>query len=103
MEAALKTPEPIEFDGDRCFVRGKPVPLTWAQASAVRVMASIMPALAPKEALRAALATQRSWEPQVSDNVLRVQIHRIRKKLRPFGLQVMTRHGSGYGLYWGRR
>ena len=39
-----------------------------------------------------------SWEDEVSIGTVEVYIHRLRKRLAPFGIEIKTIHGLGYLL-----
>jgi two-component system OmpR family response regulator len=39
-----------------------------------------------------------SWDEDVSENAIEVYIHRVRAKLKPFGVEIINRRGLGYSL-----
>ena len=38
------------------------------------------------------------WDDEISENAIEVYIHRVRKKLNPFGIEIINRRGLGYSL-----
>ena len=38
------------------------------------------------------------WDDEISENAIEVYIHRVRKKLNPYGVEILNRRGLGYSL-----
>jgi len=88
---------PLELDltNHAVTINGKPLNLT------VREMA-ILEALMKRDGkvvVKTRLAQQiGDWAGEVGTNTIEVYIHRLRKKLKPYGVGVRTIHGLGYML-----
>jgi DNA-binding response OmpR family regulator len=39
-----------------------------------------------------------SWDEEISSNAIEVYVHRLRKKLHPLGVNIITVRGLGYML-----
>lgn len=75
------------------------VPVEWRLTSAeARVFAHLMTReMATKESIMAALYSDRA-DDQIEPKIVDVFVCKIRKKLRPFGIQIDTVWGKGYAL-----
>lgn len=91
----LHGPLELDLSGRVVSVNGKPMEFS------VREM-SILEALMQRvgqAVIKTRLAQQISdWGDEVGANTIEVYVHRLRKKLEPFGIRIRTIHGLGYLL-----
>lgn len=77
------------------IVNGETMPLSPREFSVLEMLLSRVGRVVSKEAIIDALS---KWDEGVGNNAIEVYIHRIRKKLEPLGINVLTIRGLGYLL-----
>ncbi len=77
------------------IVNGETMPLSPREFSVLEILLSRVGRVVSKEAIIDALS---KWDEGVGNNAIEVYIHRIRKKLEPLGINVLTIRGLGYLL-----
>ena len=77
------------------IVNGETMPLSPREFSVLEMLLSRVGRVVSKESMIDALS---KWDEGVGNNAIEVYIHRIRKKLEPLGINVMTIRGLGYLL-----
>jgi DNA-binding response OmpR family regulator len=70
--------------------------LTLGQAAVLEILRKKFPAHAAHEAL--ILGMYGHQEPDWSENVLKIHVHHLRRKLAPLGVEIKTVWGVGYRL-----
>jgi DNA-binding response OmpR family regulator len=77
------------------IVNGETMPLSPREFSVLEMLLSRVGRVVSKESIIDALS---KWDEGLGNNAIEVYIHRIRKKLEPLGINVMTIRGLGYLL-----
>ena len=77
------------------IVNGETMPLSPREFSVLEMLLSRVGRVVSKDSIIEALS---KWDEGVGNNAIEVYIHRIRKKLEPLGINVMTIRGLGYLL-----
>jgi len=77
------------------IVNGETMPLSPREFSVLEMLLSRVGRVVSKEAIIDALS---KWDEGVGNNAIEVYIHRIRKKLEPLDINVLTIRGLGYLL-----
>ena len=77
------------------IVNGESMPLSPREFSVLEMLLSRVGRVVSKDSIIEALS---KWDEGVGNNAIEVYIHRIRKKLEPLGINVMTIRGLGYLL-----
>jgi DNA-binding response OmpR family regulator len=88
---------PIRFDtiNRHLDIENQPVELSAKELSVLEILLQRPNRVVSKEQL---LEHMYGWDEEVSHNAIEVHIHRLRKRLEPFGLSVRTIRGLGYLL-----
>ncbi len=88
---------PLSFDiKQRAFlIKGKELNLSKRELNLLEVFILKNNRSITKEAL---LEKLYGWDDEISENAIEVYIHRVRKKLNPFGIEIINRRGLGYSL-----
>jgi len=88
---------PISFDtvGRRVIADGQPVDLSARELAVLEVLLQKAGAVVSKEQL---IEHMYGWDEEVSHNAMEVNVHRLRKKLEPVGVQIRALRGLGYML-----
>ena len=76
-------------------VNGETMPLSPREFSVLEMLLSRVGRVVSKDSIIDALS---KWDEGVGNNAIEVYIHRIRKKLEPLGINVLTIRGLGYLL-----
>lgn len=79
-------------------IDGQPLELSARELSVLECLLQRVGRLVNKDQLAASMS---SWEEELSYNALGITIHRLRKKLEPFGITVRAVRGLGYRLETG--
>ena len=77
------------------IVNGETMPLSPREFSVLEMLLSRVGRVVSKDSIIEALS---KWDEGVGNNAIEVYIHRIRKKLEPLGINVLTIRGLGYLL-----
>ena len=77
------------------IVNGETMPLSPREFSVLEMLLTRVGRVVSKDAIIEALS---KWDEGVGNNAIEVYIHRIRKKLEPLGINVLTIRGLGYLL-----
>ena len=77
------------------IVNGETMPLSPREFSVLEMLLTRVGRVVSKDAIIDALS---KWDEGVGNNAIEVYIHRIRKKLEPLGINVLTIRGLGYLL-----
>ena len=77
------------------IVNGETMPLSPREFSVLEMLLSRVGRVVSKDSIIDALS---KWDEGVGNNAIEVYIHRIRKKLEPLGINVLTIRGLGYLL-----
>ena len=77
------------------IVNGETMPLSPREFSVLEMLLTRVGRVVSKDAIIDALS---KWDEGVGKNAIEVYIHRIRKKLEPLGINVLTIRGLGYLL-----
>ncbi len=88
---------PLRYDaaGKRALAGGQLLDLSARETSILEIMLL----RAGRVVSKAHLATHLyGWSEEVGDNAIEVGVHRVRKKLEPFGITIRTIRGLGYLL-----
>jgi DNA-binding response OmpR family regulator len=87
----------LHFDtvGRSATVGGEPLELSARELAVLEVLIQRVGRIVPKEQLAEQLY---GWDEEVSQNAIEVNVHRLRKKLEPVGLNIRTIRGLGYLL-----
>lgn len=81
---------------DRSFlIQGKELNLSKRELNLLEVFILKNNRSITKEAL---LEKLYSWDDDISQNAIEVYIHRVRNKLKPYGIEIVNRRGLGYSL-----
>lgn len=85
----------LRFDtvGRRVYADGKPLELSAREIGLLEVFLTHAGRVVSKEQLMEHLY---GWEEEVGPNAIEVSVHRLRKKLEPFGFNLQTIRGLGY-------
>lgn len=85
----------LRFDtvGRRVTVDDQPVDLSAKELAVLEVLLQRAGRIVTKEQLAEQLY---GWDEEVSHNAIEVNVHRLRKKLEPVGLNIRTIRGLGY-------
>lgn len=88
---------PIRFDtvGRRVLVHDQPFDLSARELSLLETLLQRIGRIVTKENLAEHLY---GWEDEFSHNTIEVNMHRLRKKLEPVGINIRTIRGLGYLL-----
>jgi len=88
---------PLSFDiKQRAFlIKGKELNLSKRELNLLEVFILKNNRSITKESL---LEKLYGWDDEISENAIEVYIHRVRKKLNPFGIEIINRRGLGYSL-----
>ncbi len=88
---------PLSFDqvGKVALLEGKPVELSARETSLLEILLQRSGRLVSKDQLVNHLC---AWGEEVSSNAIEVYVHRLRRKLEPGGVRVITVRGLGYRL-----
>jgi two-component system OmpR family response regulator len=88
---------PLSFDiKQRAFlIKGKELNLSKRELNLLEVFILKNNRSITKEAL---LEKLYGWDDEISENAIEVYIHRVRKKLNPYGIEIINRRGLGYSL-----
>ena len=88
---------PLSFDiKQRAFlIKGKELNLSKRELNLLEVFILKNNRYITKEAL---LEKLYGWDDEISENAIEVYIHRVRKKLNPYGVEIINRRGLGYSL-----
>ncbi len=88
---------PLSFDiKQRAFlIKGKELNLSKRELNLLEVFILKNNRSITKKAL---LEKLYGWDDEISENAIEVYIHRVRKKLNPFGIEIINRRGLGYSL-----
>lgn len=79
-------------------IDGQPLELSARELSVLECLLQRLGRLVNKDQLAASMS---SWDEDLSYNALGITIHRLRKKLEPFGITVRAVRGLGYRLETG--
>lgn len=87
----------LSFDqiGKVALLHGRPVELSARETSLLEILLQRAGRLVSKDQLVNHLC---AWGEEVSSNAIEVYIHRLRRKLEPSGVRVVTVRGLGYRL-----
>jgi two-component system, OmpR family, response regulator len=77
------------------LANGNQMPLSPRELSVIEVLLMRVGRVVSKEVIVEALC---KWDEEVGSNAIEVYIHRLRKKLEPLGIHVLTIRGLGYLL-----
>lgn len=85
----------LRFDlaGRRVFWDGEPVEFSARELAVVEMLLSRQGRVVTKEQMVDRLF---GWGEDVASNTIEVSVHRVRKKLEPFGIEIRTVRGMGY-------
>ena len=85
----------LRFDlaGRRVFHDGEPVEFSARELAVVELLLSRQGRVVTKEQMVDRLF---GWGEDVASNAIEVSVHRVRKKLEPFGIEIRTVRGMGY-------
>lgn len=88
---------PLEFDldGRAVLVNGKPIDFSVREMAVLEALMQRSGQVVVKTRLAQRIS---DWENEVGVNTIEVYIHRLRKKLEPWGVHIRTIHGLGYLL-----
>ena len=88
---------PLSFDIKQrmFFIKGKELNLSKRELNLLEVFILKNNRSITKEAL---LEKLYGWDDEISENAIEVYIHRVRKKLNPYGIEILNRRGLGYSL-----
>ena len=88
---------PLSFDiKQRAFlIKGEELNLSKRELNLLEVFILKNSRSITKEAL---LEKLYAWDDEISENAIEVYIHRVRKKLKPYGIEIINRRGLGYSL-----
>lgn len=88
---------PLRFDtiGRRVTVNEQPLELSARELAVLEILLQRGSAVVSKEQL---IEHMYGWEEEVSHNAMEVNVHRLRKKLEPSGINIRTVRGLGYLL-----
>lgn len=88
---------PLRFDtvGRRVTVADQPVELSARELAVLEVLLQRGGSVVSKEQL---IEHMYGWDEEVSHNAMEVNVHRLRKKLEPSGVNIRTIRGLGYLL-----
>ena len=94
---ALVTHGPLTYDhiGRAAQLNGKPLDLSAREVSLLEIFLQRAGRLVSKDQLVNHLC---EWGEEVSGNAIEVYVHRLRKKLEPGGVRIVTVRGLGYSL-----
>jgi len=88
---------PLTYDhvGRVATLNGEPLELSARQVSVLEIFVQRAGRLVSKDQLVSHLC---EWGEEVSPNAIEVYVHRLRKKLEPGGVHIVTVRGLGYSL-----
>ncbi len=88
---------PLRFDtvGRRVTVDDQPIDLSAKELAVLEVLLQRGGSVVSKEQL---IEHMYGWDEEVSQNAMEVNVHRLRKKLEPSGVNIRTIRGLGYLL-----
>jgi two-component system OmpR family response regulator len=88
---------PLRFDtvGRRVVVHEQPLELSARELAVLEVLLQRGGSVVSKEQL---IEHMYGWDEEVSHNAMEVNVHRLRKKLEPSGINIRTIRGLGYLL-----
>jgi two-component system OmpR family response regulator len=88
---------PLRFDtvGRRVMVNDQPIDLSAKELAVLEVLLQRGGSVVSKEQL---IEHMYGWDEEVSHNAMEVNVHRLRKKLEPSGMNIRTIRGLGYVL-----
>ena len=94
---ALISHGPLTYDliGRVARLNGEPIELSAREVSLLEIFLQRAGRLVSKDQLVNHLC---EWGEEVSDNAIEVYVHRLRKKLEPAGVRIVTVRGLGYSL-----
>ena len=95
--ATLISHGPLTYDqvGRTAHLSGKPVELSAREINLLEIFLQRAGRLVSKDQLVNHLC---EWGEEVSGNAIEVYVHRLRKKLEPGGVRIVTVRGLGYSL-----
>lgn len=87
----------LEFDttARTARVSSKPLTLSARELAVLEILLQRLDSPVSKERLTDLLS---SWDSEVTHNAVGITVHRLRKKLEPFGLSIKALRGLGYQL-----
>ncbi len=85
----------IDTTGRRATLNGEPLELSARELGVLEVLTLRSGRVVNKEQLAEQLY---GWDEEVGANAIEVYVHRLRKKLEPFGVTIRTIRGLGYLL-----
>jgi two-component system OmpR family response regulator len=94
---ALLSHGPLTYDqvGRVACLNGKPIELSAREMNLLEIFLQRAGRLVSKDQLVNHLC---EWGEEVSGNAIEVYVHRLRKKLEPGGVRIVTVRGLGYSL-----
>ncbi len=85
----------LDMEARRVFYDGKPVDLSARELAVVELLMSRQGRVVTKEQMVDRLF---GWNEEVGSNAIEVCVHRVRRKLEGFGIDIRTVRGMGYLL-----
>lgn len=88
---------PLEFDldGHVISINGQPADFSVREMMVLEVLMQRIGQVVIKTRLAQRIS---NWDDEIGVNTIEVYIHRLRKKLEPWGIRIRTIHGLGYLL-----
>jgi two-component system OmpR family response regulator len=83
----------VDLEARRVFHDGKPIDFSVREYAVMELLMSRQGRVVTKEQMLDRLF---GWGEEVGTNAIEVCVHRVRKKLEPFGIEIRTVRGMGY-------
>jgi two-component system OmpR family response regulator len=83
----------VDLEARRVFHDGKPIDFSVREYAVMELLMSRQGRVVTKEQMLDRLF---GWGEEVGSNAIEVCVHRVRKKLEPFGIEIRTVRGMGY-------
>ena len=85
----------LDLEARRVFHDGRPVDFSARELAVMELLMSRQGRVVTKEQMHDRLF---GWGEDVGSNAIEVYVHRVRRKLEPFGIEIRTVRGMGYLL-----
>ena len=85
----------LDLEARRVFHDGRPIDFSMREFAVMEILMSRQGRVVTKEQMHDRLF---GWGEDVGSNAIEVCVHRVRKKLEPYGIEIRTVRGMGYLL-----